>query len=164
MLTRSSVLLCPPGYYCRAGLRRPCPPGTYGATSGLTGPDCSGRCAAGHYCPLGSMRATEFKCPAGRYGAINGLFTRYVMLVVSHTIAVCHTYRYFLDLPTPSLTMDLSYFYCCMYIPCSEARVRVAVCRVTTVRREVRQPHRLVTYVNMWSIVGYFASVVLLAH
>ncbi|CAM9217060.1 unnamed protein product, partial [Sphacelaria rigidula] len=40
-------VLCGPGFYCTEGVRRPCPPGTYGNTSGLSTPSCSGPCAAG---------------------------------------------------------------------------------------------------------------------
>lgn len=42
--------------------------GVYGASKGLTSSLCSGPCAAGHYCPEGSVNATQHRCPAGRYG------------------------------------------------------------------------------------------------
>jgi len=41
----------------------PCPAGTYGAREGLGTAHCSGLCAPGHYCPPGSISATEvFGC------------------------------------------------------------------------------------------------------
>ena len=53
--TRSSQAICPPGSYCIDGYRIPCPPGTFGASEGLTSPVCSGECEPGFYCPLGSI-------------------------------------------------------------------------------------------------------------
>lgn len=50
--TRYHQLPCEPGYYCaRDGMKRQCPHGTYGATSGLQTSQCSGLCTAGYYCP-----------------------------------------------------------------------------------------------------------------
>ena len=40
---------CEPGFYCVAGKRHPCPPGTFGSTYGLKTPYCSGRCPAGTF-------------------------------------------------------------------------------------------------------------------
>jgi hypothetical protein len=75
---------CEPGHYCVEGRRHACPPGSYGDTSGLAssvGPIfdhinaffCSGLCDAGHYCPSNSTSRTQVQCPAGRYGATQGL-------------------------------------------------------------------------------------------
>lgn len=36
---------------------------------------CIGLCASGHYCPAGSTKPTQIKCPAGRYGLTAGLTT-----------------------------------------------------------------------------------------
>uniref|UniRef100_A0A7S3JP84 Chitin-binding type-2 domain-containing protein n=1 Tax=Aureoumbra lagunensis TaxID=44058 RepID=A0A7S3JP84_9STRA len=86
---------CPQGFYCPTGtgLEIPaCPPGTYGHTTGLrSASDCAscpagrncythglmapvGVCAAGFYCPLGSIYANgtgsdgeTSECPAGAY-------------------------------------------------------------------------------------------------
>lgn len=65
---RVTQLICPPGYYCRDGLKIPCPPGTYGDEHGLSTDACSGDCPLGHFCPLGSFDAKMNRCPAGRYG------------------------------------------------------------------------------------------------
>ena len=71
--TRTSILICPRGYYCTDGLRKLCPAGTYGSTEGLASGTCSGECAAGWFCPAGStspkqepcgMEPTRY-CPAG---------------------------------------------------------------------------------------------------
>jgi len=45
-----SVLLCS---------QVPCPAGTFGAREGLGTARCSGLCAPGHFCPPGSVSATE---------------------------------------------------------------------------------------------------------
>ena len=47
----SAEIPCDPGYYCSAGRKHPCPPGTFGWRHGLTTQLCSGLCAAGYYCP-----------------------------------------------------------------------------------------------------------------
>lgn len=49
--TRSAQIPCEPGYYCVDGNKYPCPPGTYGWRHGLNSSECSGKCAAGYYCP-----------------------------------------------------------------------------------------------------------------
>lgn len=82
--TQPAQKQCEPGYYCVVGQRFACPPGSFGATSGLSnkvGPIfnqynaffCSGLCDTGHYCPFNSTSATQVQCPAGRYGATRGL-------------------------------------------------------------------------------------------
>lgn len=64
--TRFYQRLCEPGYFCRHGIRYQCPAGTYGATSGLSTPLCSGKCAPGYYCPsypgLPSVSQTQNEC------------------------------------------------------------------------------------------------------
>ena len=76
--TRTAQRLCEPGRYCGpmnglsdalpGGVRRDCPPGTYGSQSGLATVQCSGSCPKGHYCPLRTIKPTN--CPAGRYGTV----------------------------------------------------------------------------------------------
>lgn len=46
----------------------PCSAGRYGSPpGGLTSSACSGLCARGYYCPLGSTMETEVPCPEGTY-------------------------------------------------------------------------------------------------
>ena len=61
-MTRTSQLKCEPGFFCVDGVKHHCPPGSYGAKGGLTNSNCSGLCAIGHYCPLGSARRGEKMC------------------------------------------------------------------------------------------------------
>eukprot|EP00752_Nemacystus_decipiens_P010517 g9365.t1 len=70
--TRTGQELSPPGSYADQGLQFSCPAGTYGATHGLSSPRCSGICAPGFYCPVGSISPRQwvcggasFVCPAG---------------------------------------------------------------------------------------------------
>lgn len=53
---------CESGFYCSNSQRHSCPAGTYGATSSLTNSSCSGPCAPGFWCPLGSVSSTANKC------------------------------------------------------------------------------------------------------
>jgi len=46
-----------------------CPSGTYGATPGLTSPNCTGLCSVGYECPAGSDVPTRLICPAGFFCA-----------------------------------------------------------------------------------------------
>ena len=63
--TRYDQVICPPGHYCDFGVMIDCPPGRYGATSGLSSPDCTGPCSAGYYCPTASTSPTQVcPCPA----------------------------------------------------------------------------------------------------
>jgi hypothetical protein len=71
-LTRFQQFPCEPGYYCVDGLRYLCPEGYYGAINEEIRPFCSGLCAQGYYCPLGSTSqymkpcgAAHFICPTG---------------------------------------------------------------------------------------------------
>ncbi|DAZ92498.1 TPA: hypothetical protein N0F65_012728 [Lagenidium giganteum] len=65
-MTRFFQRPCEPGFYCKNGIKRQCPAGTYGATSGLSTPECSGKCRAGYYCPSypspPSTSPTQFEC------------------------------------------------------------------------------------------------------
>ena len=64
---RSNQIPCPPGSYCIAGRKYPCPIGRYGSESFLSSSNCSSDCPKGSYCPLGSIQ--PILCPAGRYGS-----------------------------------------------------------------------------------------------
>ena len=71
--TRSAQVPCPPGSYCVGGIIHDCPAGRYGISDRLTAPDCTGPCARGFYCPIGSTTRNQFPCPVGRYGSQEGL-------------------------------------------------------------------------------------------
>ena len=58
-MNRSSQLECPRGSYCVGGIRRACPAGRYGATTGLSTPLCSGPCTPGHWCEEGAWDRQE---------------------------------------------------------------------------------------------------------
>ena len=53
---------CEAGHFCVAGVRRPCPAGTFGRAFGLSSSSCSGRCQAGYFCPAASTSATAEPC------------------------------------------------------------------------------------------------------
>lgn len=86
-LNRYSYVSCPPGYYCLNGNATACPAGTFGNTSGLSTPACSGPCSPvcvcvgsfvfklcvhscispslfsqGYYCPPNSTSSTQVEC------------------------------------------------------------------------------------------------------
>jgi len=71
---------CPVGTYCPTTNRSAplqCPAGTYGSATGLSVAGCSGQCAAGYYCPAGSIgqyglnaataSTSSTQCPPGYY-------------------------------------------------------------------------------------------------
>eukprot|EP00501_MAST-03F_sp_TOSAG23-6_P002544 GSMAST32.ASY1.ANO1.2683.1 assembled CDS len=62
--TRQAQKQCEPGWYCKNGIKNPCPPGVYGRNAGLSTKECSGPCPAGtgFYCPFGSKSAKERQC------------------------------------------------------------------------------------------------------
>ncbi|KAL4094950.1 hypothetical protein PRIC1_010600 [Phytophthora ramorum] len=60
--TRVAQRRCEPGHYCVDGERHACPAGTFGNKAGLTTAECSGLCAAGYYCPEGSIVAQAVAC------------------------------------------------------------------------------------------------------
>ncbi len=65
---RTAVATCPPGYFCPgSGKAFPCPPGRYGAASGLENDSCSGECDDGVLCPEGATAASGQACPVGQY-------------------------------------------------------------------------------------------------
>lgn len=59
---RSSQHRCEPGHYCAAGVRHPCPAGSFGAIAGLATSACSGQCAPGYYCLEASASARHAAC------------------------------------------------------------------------------------------------------
>ena len=54
--------VCPIGSYCIHGSAHVCPPGVFGAATGLSSPSCNGSCAAGYYCPANSTIAAAAPC------------------------------------------------------------------------------------------------------
>ncbi|TYZ57690.1 hypothetical protein PybrP1_008537 [[Pythium] brassicae (nom. inval.)] len=71
---RVDQIMCPAGSYCVGGIVTLCPGGTYGSTTGLSTPLCSGRCKDGFLCAAGSTSATPLPCPTGSY-CTNGIAT-----------------------------------------------------------------------------------------
>ena len=59
---RDSQRECPKGSYCVDGVKRLCPAGTYGGSTGLTSAECSGKCRQGYFCKIGASSDTESKC------------------------------------------------------------------------------------------------------
>ena len=62
---------CPVGSWCPsgsvAGNNFLCPAGTYGSSTGLSTPGCSGFCRVGCVCHEGSTNDCPQQCPAGFY-------------------------------------------------------------------------------------------------
>lgn len=50
---------CEPGHFCVQGVRFPCPGGRFGSSVRETRSECQGECAAGWYCPEGSVSASQ---------------------------------------------------------------------------------------------------------
>ena len=50
-----------------------CPAGRHGSVTGLTDASCSGECAQGYYCEVGSVSAKAAACAEGSYGGATGL-------------------------------------------------------------------------------------------
>eukprot|EP00607_Mallomonas_marina_P001427 CAMPEP_0182423108 /NCGR_PEP_ID=MMETSP1167-20130531/8991_1 /TAXON_ID=2988 /ORGANISM="Mallomonas Sp, Strain CCMP3275" /LENGTH=888 /DNA_ID=CAMNT_0024601775 /DNA_START=434 /DNA_END=3097 /DNA_ORIENTATION=+ len=59
---RHSILPCPPGHWCSAGVKRPCAAGRYGSSARLSSRECDGLCLPGHFCPEASISAAERVC------------------------------------------------------------------------------------------------------
>ena len=61
--------LCFTGHYCPEGTVEPidCPPGTYGAVTGLTNVTGCTPCDLGQYCQTPALTAPEGDCHAGFY-------------------------------------------------------------------------------------------------
>lgn len=60
---------CPVGAFCELGavFPTPCTPGRYGDATQLSLSTCSGACAQGYWCGLGSTNSTSQACPRGSY-------------------------------------------------------------------------------------------------
>ncbi|KAJ1461083.1 hypothetical protein M885DRAFT_612256 [Pelagophyceae sp. CCMP2097] len=67
---RARESVCEPGYFCRGGVRRPCPAGTYGSEFGLFAETCQGPCPPGMFCSEAARWATPVS--AGRFCARGG--------------------------------------------------------------------------------------------
>jgi hypothetical protein len=61
---RTGQVVCPPGYYCKLGVRHKCPPGTYGEKPGQT--ECE-LCPRGFFCPLNTVN--PLPCSPGAYSS-----------------------------------------------------------------------------------------------
>ncbi|OQR95945.1 hypothetical protein THRCLA_22041 [Thraustotheca clavata] len=59
---RDIQMPCEPGYFCRYGLKYPCPGGRYGSAVQETSSLCTGLCRRGYYCPPGSTSPTQIPC------------------------------------------------------------------------------------------------------
>jgi hypothetical protein len=59
---RTSESITEAGFYSDEGVRKSCPPGTYGASLGLASEMCDGPCSAGAFCPEGSTSSTQEPC------------------------------------------------------------------------------------------------------
>ena len=68
---QTACAACPVGFFCEQGAIEPlpCAAGRYGSSTGRIDDQCSGACAAGHYCPANSTSSTQIPCPAGTYSA-----------------------------------------------------------------------------------------------
>ena len=66
---------CARGGFCAANASQPtdCPAGRYGSKTGLSDAACSGECAQGYYCEVGSVSAKAAACEEGTYGGAPGL-------------------------------------------------------------------------------------------
>lgn len=64
---RTGQVICPPGWYCKLGLRYKCPAGTFGEKPGLTDESCSGLCPKGFFCPVNTVN--PLPCSPGAYSS-----------------------------------------------------------------------------------------------
>lgn len=60
--TRSAQYPCEEGYFCIDGVKQSCPGGYAGSYTRETRPLCSAICAAGYYCPAGSVSPYAVVC------------------------------------------------------------------------------------------------------
>ena len=65
------AIVCPAGFWCPVSSggsqQHRCPGGTYGSSTGLSTPACSGFCKKGCVCDEGSRSECEEPCPPGFY-------------------------------------------------------------------------------------------------
>jgi len=76
---------CEIGYWCKMGIRYPCPRGSYGNKSRETNPLCAGKCSQGYWCGQASTSPAQnncggpkFYCPEGSAhpkGVYDGYYT-----------------------------------------------------------------------------------------
>ena len=59
---RTTQAKAPRGHYTVRGLLYECPAGRFGATKGLSSPDCSGECQKGYWCPPASVHPRQKIC------------------------------------------------------------------------------------------------------
>ena len=76
-LSRTTQVLCEPGYYCVDGNRFACIPGHYGSEYGSSIETCSGKCDAGYFCPAGSTSPTAYECGSSLFYCPKGSAKRY---------------------------------------------------------------------------------------
>jgi hypothetical protein len=62
MDSKVSQHICPKGYWCSDGVRRPCDEGYFGDSLGMKDSHCSGSCSAGYYCLAGSPSPHQYPC------------------------------------------------------------------------------------------------------
>jgi hypothetical protein len=60
--TSVGQMTCEPGNYCAGGIKRQCPAGTFGTSTGLTTANCDGLCERGFFCPPGSTSKQQLAC------------------------------------------------------------------------------------------------------
>jgi hypothetical protein len=68
--TRSGVVPCPSGSYCRDGEVHPCPAGRFGCAERLGDADCNGPCSAGFFCPPNSTSSQVRLGPGQLWGIL----------------------------------------------------------------------------------------------
>jgi len=61
-LTKEKEFPCEKGYWCKDGVRRPCPAGSYGDLEKETRPGCRGKCLQGFWCGNASTMSNQNKC------------------------------------------------------------------------------------------------------
>jgi hypothetical protein len=65
LTTSSCTSAAPAGSYALTGASGPtlCPAGTFGSSTGLSTPSCSGQCTSNYWCAAGSITSTQYACP-----------------------------------------------------------------------------------------------------
>lgn len=102
-----SDIRCPAGTYgvstdlTAAEDCTPCPAGSY-CSGGASSAAITGSCRAGYYCPIGTVSATSFPCPAGTYSSATDLYD------ASQCIA-CDPGEYFVGF---SFVLDMVTYIC----------------------------------------------------
>ncbi len=69
--TRNATLPCDSGSYCVNGTRSLCPAGRFGCADRLYEAGCNGPCAAGYFCPAGSVSNQQAPC-GGENSTVDG--------------------------------------------------------------------------------------------